>query len=103
MISQFRPKIVIPTHYFIPGITALEALETNNAASNSTTGHQCRGHKGLGPIGKWLAYMSSVKNVTIRHVGHKVALPISKAALPPQLEVWVFDAAPAAWKPSGAA
>ncbi len=68
LIHRLQPRIVIPMHYAIPGLTAPES--------------------GLLPPEQWLERQPAVR----RLASHQAE--ISPAALPSQTEVWLFQPAP---------
>ena len=66
LIDRLSPSVVIPMHYYVPGLTTVE----------STLG---------GPDG-WLATKKSVRSLRSSEI------PIDRATLPSAREVWVLDA-----------
>lgn len=79
--ERLSPKAIIPTHYFIPGLTSP--------------------HSTLEPIDHWLAQRPRVRRISASGVA------ISSETLPRMQEVWVFEpyaqvdhATPGTWRPS---
>lgn len=67
LVETLDPKVVVPMHYYIPGLTTKSS--------------------GLGSVREWLSAQSNVKRMGSE------SIDLVSGMLPSEREVWVFDAA----------